>query len=65
MCNGLALFRVTPDFPPVEFSLTHFTPADLDFSDTHTFPTRIIRGSPDLFVFVTLSRIRFFNTFAH
>jgi hypothetical protein len=27
--------------------------------DTHRFPTRIIRGSPDPFVFDTLSRIRF------
>ena len=29
--------------------------------DTHRFPTRIIRGSPDPFVFDTLSRIRFFH----
>ena len=31
---------------------------------THRFPTRIIWGSPDLFAFVTLSRIRISNTFA-
>ena len=32
--NGLSLLRITPDFPPVEFSLTHFPPTDLDFSLT-------------------------------
>jgi hypothetical protein len=35
--NGLTLYRVTPDPPPVEFPLTLFAPADLDFSLTN-FP---------------------------
>jgi hypothetical protein len=33
------LFRVTPDFPPVDFSLTRFALADLDFSLTHFPPS--------------------------
>jgi hypothetical protein len=32
---------------------------------THRFPTHIIRGSPDLFAFYTLPRIRMTTTFAH
>jgi hypothetical protein len=47
---------VTPDFPSVEFSLTHFPPVDLGFH--YRFPTLIIRGSPDLFAF---DRYRFVN----
>jgi hypothetical protein len=30
--KGLLLVRVAPGFPPVELSLTHFPPVDLDFS---------------------------------
>ncbi len=51
----LLLVCVAPDFPPVEFSLT-FANRGLGLL-TCRFLTRIIRGSPDLFPFYTLSRI--------
>ena len=36
--NMLPLLRITPDFPPVEFSPTHFPSADLNFSLTDVPP---------------------------
>ena len=36
--KGLLLVLFAPDFPPVELSLTHLPPVDLDFSIR--FPTR-------------------------
>ena len=37
--NMLPLVRITPDFPPVEFSPTHCQPVDVDFSLTDFPPT--------------------------
>ncbi len=37
--KGLWLVRVTPDFPPVELSHTHFPPVNLDFTLTDFPPT--------------------------
>jgi hypothetical protein len=39
---GLTLLRVAPDFPPVEFSLTHFVPSDLNFSLTDFPPVNCL-----------------------
>jgi hypothetical protein len=67
--KGLLIVHVAPDFPPVQFSLTHFPP-DLDFLYSshsqicHPHHPRS-RSSPDLFPFYTLSRIRFFSTLDH
>jgi hypothetical protein len=39
----LLLVLVTPDFPPVEFSLKHFPPEELDFSLTDFLSTVIYK----------------------
>jgi hypothetical protein len=60
----LSLLRIAPDFPPVEFSPTHCSPVDLDFSLTD-LPPASSKVVLTLFAFSTLSSIRFFITLAH
>jgi hypothetical protein len=59
--KGVLLVHVAPGCPSWSSHSHIFHPWTVRLL-THRFPTRIIRGSPDLFAFYTLSRIRIPST---